>query len=128
MSRHKTSGPDITSVGTVSSLPDRSLVDVTPSLLAALGVPGFANTLDVPATRAVCLLLIDALGWELLRDHAADAPFLAKLAERNGRPVTAGFPASTAVSVATLGTGRPVGEHGIVGISFEVPGHPRCTP
>ncbi|HEX9334336.1 MAG TPA: alkaline phosphatase family protein, partial [Pseudonocardiaceae bacterium] len=30
----------------------------------------------------------------------------------------------TAASVATLGTGKPVGEHGIVGISFEVPGHP----
>jgi hypothetical protein len=99
----------------------RSLVDVTPSLLSALGAPGFDNTLAVPETNAVCLLLIDALGWELLRDHAADAPFLSELA---GEPLTAGFPATTATSVATLGTGLPVGQHGIVGISFEVPGHP----
>lgn len=104
-------------------LPDRSLVDVTPSLLTALGVPGFSNRLAVADARAVCLLLIDALGWELLLDHAADAPFLAGLAHQ-GHAITAGFPASTAASVATLGTGLPVGEHGIVGISFEVPGHP----
>ncbi|HEY0807960.1 MAG TPA: nucleotide pyrophosphatase/phosphodiesterase family protein [Pseudonocardiaceae bacterium] len=103
------------------SLPERSLVDVTPSLLSALGAPGFDNRLAIADTRAVCLLLIDALGWELLREHEADAPFLSSLA---GQPLTAGFPATTAASVATLGTGKPVGEHGIVGISFEVPGHP----
>ena len=110
-----------TSVRIVPSLPERSLVDVTPSLLSALGTPGFDNRLEVGESRAICLLLIDALGWELLTDHATDAPFLAEL---KGQPITAGFPASTAPSVATLGTGRPVGEHGIVGISFEVPGHP----
>jgi predicted AlkP superfamily pyrophosphatase or phosphodiesterase len=99
----------------------RSLVDVTPSLLSALGAPGFDNQLDVPEASAVCLLLVDALGWELLRAHPADAPFLSELA---GQPVTAGFPATTATSVATIGTGLPVGQHGIVGLSFEVPGHP----
>jgi hypothetical protein len=99
----------------------RSLVDVTPSLLSALGAPGFDNQLDVPEVGAVCLLLVDALGWELLRAHPADAPFLSELA---GQPLTAGFPATTAASVATIGTGLPVGQHGIVGISFEVPGHP----
>jgi len=107
----------------VSSLPERSLVDVTPSLMSALGSPGFDNRLAVADTRAACLLMIDALGWELLRDHASDAPFLAGLMA-TGQPITAGFPASTAVSVATIGTGRPAGEHGMVGISFEVPGHP----
>jgi len=38
----------------------RSLVDVTPSLLSALGAPGFDNRLAVSETSAVCLLLIDA--------------------------------------------------------------------
>ncbi|HVV18079.1 MAG TPA: alkaline phosphatase family protein [Pseudonocardiaceae bacterium] len=99
------------------------LTDVTPSLLAALDVPGFANTLDVPDAGAVCLLLVDALGWELLRDHAADAPFLAGLTDA-GRPIAVGYPASTAASVATLGTGMNVGRHGIVGISFQVPDQP----
>jgi type I phosphodiesterase/nucleotide pyrophosphatase len=126
LSRHRTqdgTGPTTTStsVAIVPSLPERSLVDVTPSLLSALGAPDFDNRLAVGESHAICLLLIDALGWELLRDHASDAPFLTSM---TGQPITAGFPASTAASVATIGTGRPVGEHGIVGISFEVPGHP----
>jgi hypothetical protein len=107
----------------VPDLPDLTLADVTPSLLAALNVPGFANTLDVPDVSAVCLLLIDAMGWELLREHADDAPFLSGLT-RNGQPIAAGFPATTAASVATIGTGTNVGRHGIVGISFQVPDQP----
>ncbi len=103
--------------------PERSLADVTPSLLATLGVPDSTDTLGLPPARRVCLLLIDGLGWELLRAHAADAPFLAGLAATDS-PIAAGFPATTAASVATLGTGLPVGEHGIVGISFQVPGLP----
>ncbi|HEY1573652.1 MAG TPA: nucleotide pyrophosphatase/phosphodiesterase family protein [Pseudonocardiaceae bacterium] len=100
-----------------------NLTDVTPSLLAALGVPGYADTLGVAGADRVCLLLVDGLGWELLRTHAADAPFLAGLAEGTG-PMSVGFPATTAASVATLGTGLPVGRHGIVGLSFLVPGQP----
>lgn len=104
-------------------MPDRSLVDVTPSLLAGLGVPAFADTLGLAGTGAVCLLLVDGLGWELLRRHAEDAPFLAGLA-KDAAPISAGFPATTAVSVATIGTGLWPGQHGIVGLSFEVPGVP----
>jgi predicted AlkP superfamily pyrophosphatase or phosphodiesterase len=102
---------------------ERSLSDVTPSLLATLGVPGHSDSLGLPPTGRVCLLLIDGLGWELLRAHPADAPFLTGLAERES-PIAVGFPATTAASVATLGTGLQVGEHGIVGISFQVPGLP----
>jgi predicted AlkP superfamily pyrophosphatase or phosphodiesterase len=36
-------------------------------------------------------------------------------------PITAGFPATTAASVATIATGMPVGEHGIVGYTFATP-------
>jgi hypothetical protein len=104
-------------------VPDRALVDVTPSLLASLGVPEFTGTLGLAPARAVCLLLVDGLGWELLLRHAADAPFLSGLAT-GAAPISAGFPATTAVSVATIGTGLPAGQHGIVGLSFEVPGLP----
>jgi hypothetical protein len=104
-------------------LPGHSLADVTPSLLAALGVPMPSAALDLAPARRVCLLLIDGLGWELLLAHAADAPFLTGLAARE-TPIATGFPATTAASVATLGTGLAVGEHGIVGISFQVPGLP----
>ncbi|HEX6343027.1 nucleotide pyrophosphatase/phosphodiesterase family protein [Umezawaea sp.] len=93
-----------------------ALSDVVPSLLAGLDVPGTVDVLGVPGARRVCLLLIDGLGWELLRAHADAAPFLSSLP---GKPITAGFPSSTATSIAALGTGLPTGEHGIVGYSFE---------
>ncbi|MFI9380409.1 alkaline phosphatase family protein [Kutzneria sp. NPDC052558] len=99
---------------------ERSLCEVTPSLLAALGVPGFDNVLGVERTPAASLLLIDGLGWELLGEFAEDAPFLA--ARMAGEePLTAGFPSTTATSVSTFGTGMPSGEHGIVGTSFAAP-------
>ncbi len=110
----------------------RSLSDVLPSLLAALGVrdvssvssvsgvSGVAAPLPMPPARSACLLLLDGLGWELLAEHATEAPFLAELAE-GAEPVDAGFPATTATSIASLATGRPPGEHGIVGYTFAAP-------
>ena len=95
----------------------RSLAEVVPSLLAGLGVTGFANRLAVPDIDGVCLLLVDGLGWELLQSHRADAPFLASLTA-GSEPMTAGFPATTATSIASLGTGVPAGQHGIVGYTF----------
>jgi predicted AlkP superfamily pyrophosphatase or phosphodiesterase len=97
-----------------------SLADVVPSLLSGLGVPGVAASLPVPAARRVCLLLVDGLGWNLLRAHAADAPFLASLAA-SAEPITAVFPSTTAASLAAVGTGAPPGEHGVVGYTFRTP-------
>ncbi len=91
------------------------------SLLASLGVPGEPNPLDLPATERACLLLIDGLGWELLRAHPAAAPFLAELA-MTGAALTAGFPATTVTSLATIGTGRPPGQHGMLGYQVAIPG------
>jgi Type I phosphodiesterase / nucleotide pyrophosphatase len=92
-----------------------SLSDVVPSIMAGLGVPGMTAALPLPEARKVCLLLVDGLGWPLLREYAKDAPFLAGLA---GDAITAGFPATTATSLTTIGTGVPPGEHGIVGYTF----------
>src|SRR6266550_5658342 len=44
----------------------RSLGELVPSLLSALGVAGFANSLAVEPAARVCLLLVDGLGWDLL--------------------------------------------------------------
>lgn len=99
---------------------ERSLCEVTPSLLAALGVPGFDNVLDVERVSAACLLVIDGLGWDLLQAHAEDAPFLNAHAA-NREPLTAGFPSTTATSVSSFGTGLTSGTHGIVGYSFAAP-------
>jgi Type I phosphodiesterase / nucleotide pyrophosphatase len=93
------------------------LADVVPALLSCLGVAGFADRLRLNPARAVCLLLVDGLGWQALRAHPEDAPFLTSLAG-DREPITAGFPATTATSVAALGTGLLAGQHGIVGFSF----------
>lgn len=95
-----------------------SLADLGESLLAAAGVPA-ANPLGLDAAARSCLLLVDGLGWELLARNRRDAPFLASLA---GGPLTAGFPATTATSLASLGTARPPGRHGLLGYQVRVPG------
>ena len=101
-----------------------SLAEVMPALLAALGVPGEEDRigLDLGGVRRICLLLVDGLGAEALAEHPGEAPFLAGLA---GPTLTAGFPSTTAASLSSLGTGRPPGEHGIVGYLLAVPGHDR---
>jgi hypothetical protein len=91
------------------------------SVLASLGIPGEPNPLRLAPAERVCLLLVDGLGWELLSAHPAAAPFLSELA-MTAAPLTAGFPATTATSLATLGTGRPPGQHGLLGYQVAIPG------
>ncbi|SDX66902.1 Type I phosphodiesterase / nucleotide pyrophosphatase [Amycolatopsis xylanica] len=95
------------------------LSQVVPSMLAALGVDGFANTLGLPTVARACVLLVDGLGWELLAEHADCAPVLTELVKR---PLRVGFPSTTAAGVAAIGTGVASGEHGMAGYTFEVPG------
>jgi Type I phosphodiesterase / nucleotide pyrophosphatase len=99
---------------------ERSLAEVLPALLTALGVPrpGSAGVLAVPPVRAAGVLLVDGLGAGLLRRYAADAPFLASLPDAG--PLTAGFPSSTSTSLTSLGTGAPPAAHGMVGITMRV--------
>ena len=108
---------------TVPRYRDSSLAEVLPSLLSALGVAGSTNPLGVEPVERVCLLLVDGLGWEQLLDHADDAPFLASLAP-SSRPIDAVFPTSTAPSLASVATGEPPGEHGLVGYAMALPGLP----
>jgi len=98
----------------------RSLAELAPSLLAALGAPG-PNPLGIDPAGRVCLLLIDGLGSHQLVAHAADAPFLASLAGAT-EPLTAGFPSTTPISLATLGTGAPPGAHGLIGLRIDAGG------
>ncbi|MBW0088640.1 alkaline phosphatase family protein [Pseudonocardia sp. KRD-184] len=98
----------------------RSLAEVLPALLRALGLPEPASDLVVEPARAAALLLIDGLGRELLDAHAADAPYLSSMADAG--PVTVGFPSSTSISLTSVGTGLPPGAHGVLGISFRVAG------
>lgn len=107
---------------------EASLADLTPSLMHALGVPSFANALEVEPLAGVCVLLVDGLGWEGLRSHPDVAPFMNGAADGGlGRPITAGFPATTTTSVSSLGTGLPPGEHGLVGYVVALPGFDRAV-
>ncbi|URM89337.1 alkaline phosphatase family protein [Streptomyces sp. MRC013] len=103
-----------------------SLADLLPTLAAGLGVPDFEPRIAelAPADR-VCVFLIDGLGWEQVRAHPAEAPFLTSLLGSSrggtGRPLTAGFPATTATSLASVGTGLPPGAHGLTGYTVRDP-------
>ncbi len=88
----------------------RTLAEALPALLD--------GGLGIEPARAVALLLVDGLGAELLRAHAADAPFLAALPDAG--PLTVGFPSSTAIGLASLGTGLPPGGHGLLGTSLRL--------
>lgn len=100
---------------------ESSLDAFATSVLASLGVPEEPNPLGFAPTERVCVLLVDGLGWELLRTHPAAAPFLSEIA-MTAAPLTAGFPATTATSLGSIGTGRPPGQHGIFGYQVAVPG------
>lgn len=99
--------------------PGPPLGSVLGSLLAALGEPRREPSgVVIEPARAAVLLLVDGLGEHLLRDNAADAPFLASLPDLG--PLAVGFPSSTAPSLTSLSTGAAPGAHGMVGTSFRV--------
>jgi Type I phosphodiesterase / nucleotide pyrophosphatase len=103
---------------------ENTLADLASSVLASLGVANEPNPLQLGPVDRVCLLVVDGMGWELLREHPAQAPFLSELA-LSGRTLAAGFPATTATSLGSLGTGQPPGEHGLLGYQVAVPGEGR---
>jgi predicted AlkP superfamily pyrophosphatase or phosphodiesterase len=102
---------------------DRGIQRLVPSAVAA--VTGAADDLLrwPRPPRAVAVLVIDGLGHRLLDEHAAAAPTLAGASRE---VLHAPFPTTTATSLTSIGTGRPPGEHGIVGYSFAVPGDDRA--
>lgn len=101
-----------------------SLAELSGSVLAALGVPGETNALGLAETPRACVLLVDGLGWELLNANRDAAPYLSGLLD-GARPLTAGFPSTTATSLTTVGTGRPPGAHGMLGYQVAIPGAER---
>ena len=98
------------------------LAGVMPAVARSLGVSGLPGPgYDlVPARRAV-VVLVDGLGAGLLARRSGHAPFLRSLMP-SGRILRAGFPSTTATSLASLGTGLPPGAHGLVGYEALDPG------
>ena len=98
---------------------EASLTDLLPSVLGALGVSGEHDLLGLLPAQRYCVLLVDGLGWNLLRSHQAQAPFLTSLP---GRAITVGTPTTTATSLVSFGTGLPPGRHGVLGYTTRLPG------
>lgn len=98
---------------------ERSLEMVFPSVASRLGVPGYADTFNLPDADRWVVIVIDGLGYELIADHGADAPFLSRILDRD--PVRCGLPSTTATSLTSLGTGLAPGAHGVVGYTCRVP-------
>ena len=98
-----------------------TIADLLPSLGAHLGVPGCReDVLGLPNAERYVVVLVDGLGWHLVRGAIRDAPYLASLLG-DGKPITAGVPSTTVTSLASLGTGLPPGQHGMAGYTTRVP-------
>lgn len=109
---------------------DRSLVEVLPSVARALGAGDAPTTsgrmsdeagLALPEASSYVVFLVDGLGYELLRAHPDDAPFLSSLLP-GSTPATSGVPSTTATSLTSLGTALTPGAHGVVGFTSRIPG------
>lgn len=89
-----------------------SLADVVPNCLEALA--GRRGRLGLPAVTHAVVLLADGLGRGSLDAHRGHARTLAtRLPDDPG--ISAGFPTTTASSLASLTTGLPPGRHGMTG-------------
>ena len=107
------------------------LAGVLPAVARSLGVAepvgdrdGPRDLLDLLPARRTVVVLIDGMGYDLLRQRSGHAPFLRTLLPA-GQRLCAGFPSTTATSMGTFGTGLPPGTHGLVGYEVLVPGEDR---
>jgi Type I phosphodiesterase / nucleotide pyrophosphatase len=98
-----------------------TLGELMPSIGAHVGVPGYANdAFRLPHSTRYVVVLIDGLGWNLLRSAVVAAPFLGSLLGGAQR-ITSAVPSTTVTSLGSLGTGQPPGQHGLVGYTSRVP-------
>ncbi len=96
---------------------EASLAEVLPGLLHGMGVEGLADPLGLAGPRRAVVFLVDGLGWMHVQERPDLLPFLF---EQGGRTIDAGCPSTTVTGIGTLGTGRPPGEHGLIG--YTLPG------
>ena len=99
------------------ALDGASIVGIVPALLGARD----ASWLPQPAreAEAVVLLVLDGLGWNSLRTHAAEMP---QLAAMDGGPITTVVPATTSAALTSIATGLAPAQHGILGYRMLVGG------
>lgn len=92
---------------------DDALCNVLPSIMSRL--EGSAGRIEIPAAHKYVVLMVDGLGWNILRSHASHAE---RLASYEARILTCSVPSTTACSLSSLGCGVPPGQHGVVGYTF----------
>ena len=98
-----------------------TLGELMPSIGAHLAVPGCAeDSFWLPQSTRYVVVLIDGLGWNLLRHGVVAAPFLGSLLG-GAQQITSAVPSTTVTSLGSLGTGQPPGQHGLVGYTSRVP-------
>ncbi len=88
-----------------------SLADIMPSCLGSL--VGADNRLSLPPVDKAVVLLVDGLGASALHQRSGHARTLTGASSSS--VIDAGFPTTTASALATLTTGSPSGQHGLVG-------------
>lgn len=64
------------------------------------------------AANRVLVLVLDGLGWHMLREHAAVMPTLAGM---TGGPITCAAPSTTGTGLPSITTGLTPAEHGLLG-------------
>jgi predicted AlkP superfamily pyrophosphatase or phosphodiesterase len=88
------------------------LSDVFASSLGAITKSD--NRLGFRPAKRVIAVLVDGLGAQNLKAAAGHAPFLNQ-ALAVSKPISCGFPSTTATSITSFATGLSAGAHGLVG-------------
>ncbi len=100
---------------------------VLPASLAAIGAAHVVRGRDaeadrqrlgIPDARHVCTVIVDGLGRRQLDARKGHARFLSGL---GGLTATAGYPTTTAASLALFGTGQTSGQTGMTGYTVRNP-------
>jgi hypothetical protein len=99
----------------------RTLAEVVPAVVARLTGRPQDDPLGLAlAGDRVVVLVVDGLGSRQLARRPGVAPLLSGLP---GDDIDAAFPTTTVTSLASLGTGSPASQHGLVGYAFALPDH-----
>ncbi len=101
------SGPCVTNVAAAVQDPGDEVPDWVPRPVAE-------------AQRSTVLLTLDGLGWTQLQARARFAPTMTAVLE--GGPVSTVAPSTTSTALTSIATGRPPGEHGIIGYRMALDG------
>ncbi|WP_062202144.1 alkaline phosphatase family protein [Demequina salsinemoris] len=105
----------------------RELGAVLPAALAAVGAGHAVRSrnadadrvrLGIPRAKHVIVAVVDGLGHQQLDARRGHAPFLRSMVSGS---ITAGFPTTTATSLALFGTAEPAGRTGMAGYSVRNP-------